>query len=77
MDNNKIKNWNDAEVACQEFGNNVHLVTLHTPQVGTFVIYQLEKKSDSLVSSMFNTHNAKIKPHCWQLDSVFYPLVRW
>ena len=29
------KNWTDAEAACQQFGWNVHLVTLDTEEVGT------------------------------------------
>ena len=31
-----LRNWHDAEAACQQIGGNVHLATLDTQQVGTF-----------------------------------------
>ena len=39
VENNNYRNWADAEAACQEFGTNVHLATLDTQQVGTFMLY--------------------------------------
>ena len=37
INNNNLKDWTAAEAACQRFGSNVHLATLDTQQVGTFM----------------------------------------
>ena len=37
--NTNRKNWTDAEAACQKFGSHVHLATIDTQQVGTFMLY--------------------------------------
>ena len=39
MDLGDRKNWKQAEAACQGYGSNVHLATLDTQQVGTFMLY--------------------------------------
>ena len=42
-----LKNWTDAEAACQEFGSCVHLATLDTVEVSTFMLYIAEQLMES------------------------------
>ena len=39
-------NWTAAEAACQGFGSNVHLATLDTQSVGTFMLYQFKQLTE-------------------------------
>ena len=40
VDNGYKMNWNDAELACQQYNSDWHLATLDTQQVSTFMVLQ-------------------------------------
>ena len=52
VDNVEVKNWTDTKAACEGFGDNVHLATLDTQEVDTFMSCQSLKNCQNLVGYM-------------------------
>ena len=79
-----VKNWHDVEGARQKYGSHVHLATLDTQDVGTFMIWHcacwngiLNTCAIIMLKIIGNIHTFKLKFIFFSYVLIFSMVSRW